>query len=156
MEEMQVRSPGQEDPLEKEMATHSSILAGKSPWTEEPSGLQSMRLQRFGQRFNIEEGKADEFFFCHQIILIMTQDQFCQAIKQDGKPDSQSKIRFRIPQMISLAFGKESIVLISNLRKTGIGDRTCHPFIFGICTIQDQKTRRESQESGLIHLNKSQ
>ena len=39
MWETQVRSPGQEDPLEKEMATHSSILAWKFPWTEEPGGL---------------------------------------------------------------------------------------------------------------------
>ena len=38
--------PGLEDPLEKEMATHSSILAWKIPWTEEPGGLQSMGLQR--------------------------------------------------------------------------------------------------------------
>ena len=38
---MQVRSLGQEDPLEKEMVTHSSILAWKVPWTEEPGGLQS-------------------------------------------------------------------------------------------------------------------
>ena len=37
--------PGSEDPLEKEMATHSSILAWKIPWTEEPGGLQSMELQ---------------------------------------------------------------------------------------------------------------
>ena len=37
--------PGQKDPLEEEMTTHSSILAWKSPWTEEPGGLQSMRLQ---------------------------------------------------------------------------------------------------------------
>ena len=37
-----VRSLGQEDPLEKEMATHSSIFAWKIPWTEEPGGLQSM------------------------------------------------------------------------------------------------------------------
>ena len=37
---------GQEDPLEKGMATHSSILAWRIPWTEEPGGLQSMRLQR--------------------------------------------------------------------------------------------------------------
>ena len=42
------RSLGWEDPLEKEMATHSSILAWKISWTEEPSGLQSMRLQRVG------------------------------------------------------------------------------------------------------------
>ena len=41
MQDMQVQSPGQEDPLEKEMAIHSSILAWKMPWTEEPGGLQS-------------------------------------------------------------------------------------------------------------------
>ena len=43
---MQVSSLGQEDPLEEEMATHSSILAWKIPWTEEPGGLQSMGSQR--------------------------------------------------------------------------------------------------------------
>ena len=42
---MQVQSPGWEDPLEKEMATQSSILAWRIPWTEEPGGLQSMGLQ---------------------------------------------------------------------------------------------------------------
>ena len=40
---MWVRSLGQEDPLEKDMATHSNILAWEIPWTEEPGGLQSMR-----------------------------------------------------------------------------------------------------------------
>ena len=45
-QETQVRSLGQEDPLEKEMATHSSILAWKIPWTEEPDGLQSLERQR--------------------------------------------------------------------------------------------------------------
>ena len=45
-QEMQVPSLGQEDPLEEGMATHSSILAGKSPWTEEPGGLQSIGSQR--------------------------------------------------------------------------------------------------------------
>ena len=44
--ERQVRSLGQEDPLEKEMATHSSILAWRIPWAEEPGGLQSMGSQR--------------------------------------------------------------------------------------------------------------
>ena len=42
---MQVQSLDQEDPLEKEMATPSNILAWEIPWTEEPGGLQSMRLQ---------------------------------------------------------------------------------------------------------------
>ena len=45
MQEMQVRFPGQEDPLEKEMATYSSILAWEIPWTEGPGRLQSMVLQ---------------------------------------------------------------------------------------------------------------
>ena len=48
MRETQVRSLGQEDPLEKEMATHSSTLAWRIPWTEEPGGLQSMGSQRVG------------------------------------------------------------------------------------------------------------
>ena len=42
MQETQVQSLGWEDPLEKEMATHSSILAWETPWTEEPGGLQSL------------------------------------------------------------------------------------------------------------------
>ena len=46
MQEMQVWSLGQGDPLEKGMATYSSILAWKIPWTEEPGGLQSMGLQK--------------------------------------------------------------------------------------------------------------
>ena len=48
MQEARVQSLGQEDPLEKGMTTHSSILALKNPWTEESGGLQSMRLQRIG------------------------------------------------------------------------------------------------------------
>jgi len=46
--EMRVRSLGQEDPLEKGMTTHSSILAWRIPQTEEPGSLQSMGLQRVG------------------------------------------------------------------------------------------------------------
>ena len=46
MQEMLVLSLGQEDPVEEEMATHSSILTWKIPWTEEPCRLQSMGLQR--------------------------------------------------------------------------------------------------------------
>ena len=46
MQETWVRFLGQEDPLEKEMANHSSILVGEIPWTEEPGGLQSMGSQR--------------------------------------------------------------------------------------------------------------
>jgi len=48
MQETGVQSLGQEDPLEREMATHSSILAWKIPWIEEPGGIQSMGSQRVG------------------------------------------------------------------------------------------------------------
>ena len=48
MQETRVQSLGWEDPLEKEMATHSSTLAWKIPWTEEPGRLQSMGSQRVG------------------------------------------------------------------------------------------------------------
>ena len=48
LQETWVRSLGREDPLEKEMATHSSILAWRIPWTEEPGGLQSTGSKRVG------------------------------------------------------------------------------------------------------------
>ena len=48
MQETQVQSLGLEDPLEKGMTTHSSILAWRIPWTEKSGGLQSMELQRIG------------------------------------------------------------------------------------------------------------
>ena len=48
MQETQIQSPGEEDPLEKEMATHSSILGWDISWTEKPGGLQSMESQRIG------------------------------------------------------------------------------------------------------------
>ena len=50
LQETWVQSPGREDPLEKEMATHSSTLDWRSSWTEEPGKLQSMGLQRGGHK----------------------------------------------------------------------------------------------------------
>ena len=53
MRETWVQSLGQEDPLEKEMASHSSILAWRIPWTEEPGGLQSTGSQRVGHDWGL-------------------------------------------------------------------------------------------------------
>ena len=50
---MQVRSLGQEDPLEKEVATHSGILAWEIPWAEEPGGLQFMKLRKSQSRLEV-------------------------------------------------------------------------------------------------------
>ena len=55
MWETQFRPLGQEDPLEKEMATHSSILAWRIPWTEKPGGQQSMGLQTVGHDLATEQ-----------------------------------------------------------------------------------------------------
>ena len=55
MQETRVRSLGWEDPLEKEMATQSSILAWRIPWTEEPGGLQSTGWQRVGHDLATEQ-----------------------------------------------------------------------------------------------------
>ena len=52
MQEMRVKSLGRENPLEEEMATHSSILAWEIPWTEETGGLQSMGLQKSLMQIN--------------------------------------------------------------------------------------------------------
>ena len=57
MQETWVQSLSQEDPLEKEMATHSSILAWRIPWTEEPGGLQSTGSQRVGHEKKIKNKK---------------------------------------------------------------------------------------------------
>ena len=54
MREIRVRSLGQKDPLKKEMATHSSILAWRIPWMEELGRLQYTRSQRVGQRWLTE------------------------------------------------------------------------------------------------------
>ena len=58
MQETQVRSLGQEDPLEKKMATHSNILAWRIPWTEKPSGLQSMGSQRVRHYLVTKQSKS--------------------------------------------------------------------------------------------------
>ena len=64
MRETWVQSLGQEDPLEKEMATHSSTLAWKIPWMEEPGRLQSMGSQRVGHHW------ATSLHLCVLFLLI--------------------------------------------------------------------------------------
>ena len=61
MQETWVQSLGQEDPLEKEKTTNSSILFWEIPWTEEPGGLQSMGLQRIGH--NSATKQQQQFYF---------------------------------------------------------------------------------------------
>ena len=74
MRESQVWSLGREDPLEKGMATHSSILARRIPWIEEPGGLQSMGSQRVGHN------RATDICTCMHVFFILYQ--LCQWLLQ--------------------------------------------------------------------------
>ena len=65
IQEMQVWSLGWEDSLEEEMTTHSSILAWRTPWTEEPGGLQSMGSQRVGHDWATKHSTAHPSPLCH-------------------------------------------------------------------------------------------
>ena len=78
-EEMQVQSLGEEGPLEKEMATHSSILAWKIPWTDVPRGLQSMGSQRVRQNLATKSPQTlmtMTVFYCSVYICILGP-RFC-------------------------------------------------------------------------------
>ena len=66
IQETQVRSMGREDPLEEEMAAHSSIPAWKTPWTEEPGGLQS----RGGKESNTTEHNSKGPTVLHSYLLV--------------------------------------------------------------------------------------
>ena len=62
MQKAWVWAPGQEDPVEKEMATHSSIIASEIPWTEEPGRLQSVELQIVRHNFMIKQQTNNKDF----------------------------------------------------------------------------------------------
>ena len=80
MQEVWVQSLGQEDSFQKEMATHSSILAWKIAWTEEPGGLQFMGSQRVKHNWVTEHAHTPEFYllFLHHLCK-------CQHIGKDKK-----------------------------------------------------------------------
>ena len=61
MQETQIQFLGWEDPLEEEIATHSSILAWRIPWTEKPGGLQSIRSQRVGHNWASEHTASKNY-----------------------------------------------------------------------------------------------
>ena len=73
MQEIQFQSLGQEDSLEKEMATHSSIFPWKIPWTEEPGGLQSMELQRAGHNCTHTHTHTHTPLISHILLILLCQ-----------------------------------------------------------------------------------
>ena len=71
-QEMQVQSLGREDPLEEDMATHSSTLAWRIPWTEEPGGLQSTRSQRVRRDLGTNQQKQQVPHISIQTVFVYT------------------------------------------------------------------------------------
>ena len=78
MQATRVRSLGGKDPLEKGMATHSSILAWRIPWTEEPGGLQSMGSQRVGHDWGTNTSTSTSMG------LVGPIPEVCQRLKERG------------------------------------------------------------------------
>ena len=84
MQETQVQFLGWEDPLDKDMAAHSSILAWRIPWTEEPGGLQSMRLQRVGHDQATEQSQAYTSDFSHTVSLCEKLKHLCEILRSSN------------------------------------------------------------------------
>ena len=109
MQETQVQSLGQEDPLEEEVATCSSVLAWRIPWTEKPGGLQSLVSQRVGHDWVIKC-----VFSVHFISLLLTQIYrflFSSPSKAQHKmKDSSNLFGFPVGVTSSLLFWKLSEV----------------------------------------------
>ena len=81
VQETWVRSLGREDPLEEDTATHSSILAWRIPWREEPGGLQSMGLQRVGYDLATKQQQPvilDSLVFCFGSVSLVFLELFLQ------------------------------------------------------------------------------
>ena len=88
MQGTRILSVSQEEPLEKGMATHSSILAWRRPWTEEPGGIQSMGSQRVGHDWAVNtfkicshRWKPWDFSSIHRISKIMTQSTIHNKVR---------------------------------------------------------------------------
>ena len=79
MLETQVRSLGQDDLLEKEVATHSRILTWEIPWTEEPRGLQSMGLQKSGTWLSNQTASVDKFAVTHVCMCTCVRMSVCES-----------------------------------------------------------------------------
>ena len=125
MQDMWVLSLGQEEPLEKDMATHSSILAWRIPWTEEPGGLQSTGPQRVGHNWE----RVSTHTHTHTLKLQLRQTMM--AIRQQQLSSFQKWIKSELvmmtrspthtmlrnrPQWVTPTSGKEAASLWTQLR----------------------------------------
>ena len=88
MQEMEVQSLGREDPLEKEMATHSSIPAWRIPWTEEPGELQSMGSQEPDKTQQVNHRHTTQGFFLPVFFFLTSLGNCCLCTLSPVPPNS--------------------------------------------------------------------
>ena len=115
MQEMRVQSLGQEDPLEKEMATHSRILAWEIPWTEEPGRLQSTGLQRVRHNIATKRQQHTGSCYCSVVKSCLT---LCDPM---GCSTSGFPVLHYLPELLKL-MSIESVMLSNHLI-------LCRPFL---------------------------
>ena len=118
VQETGIQSLGQEDPLEKGMATHSSILAWIMPWTEEPGGLQSTGSQRVGHNWATKtftftaHDKNCQFTFQKQWVTFQQSRGFYFTIVKNAEPKSLIKTMVKKQVNYFLVFNKAIWTLI--------------------------------------------
>ena len=96
MQEAQVLSLGQEDPLEEEMATHPSIPAWEIPWTEDPGELQSTGSQRVGRDSATKQPNSQHYLNWLQVILLAFQTQTQEHLQKSQNHPSPNKVKLTI------------------------------------------------------------
>ena len=109
-------SLGQEDPLEKEMATHSSVLAWEIPWTEEPGGLQPMGSQRVRhnwlskqQQWSITKCRGRPGRVFHSLLSVVNST-WLQPLKHMGPPSGRGRWTVGSPRLNSTEHARSHIV----------------------------------------------
>ena len=107
MQETQIRFLGREDLLEEEMATYSSILAWKIPWTEEPLGLKSLGSQTVGHDLAIQQQRPTMYGICNFCILNFIE--ICQKIRKTGPFETFRSLVFSNISNWSVGFSFQDI-----------------------------------------------
>ena len=137
--EMQIQSMGQQDPLEKEIATHSSILAWESLWTEEPSRLQSMALEKYWnwateqQQLKPPRLEDDDKFWWERPGWRSTKTRFmsCKAPPKEIMPACHYWLHRRSPKLLPdmglwIPGGQGPVYLVSSSNSTSVALASKH------------------------------
>ena len=120
VQETQVRSLGREDPLEKEMSTHSRILAWKIPWTEETGGLQSTGSQRVGH-----DWVTNTYLLMAKWLVVIGKQNWWRTSNKDEENKSLTRNQHRAHPTLPRSFPVDGAVLGSMWKRLTHLERRC-------------------------------